>query len=73
MPGPRALKLRQNLRVDYPPLSANVPTAFHKNASALVIVLHGSGGDGLGMEVGTHKRTRRHNENAGNFSASTEN
>jgi polyhydroxybutyrate depolymerase len=31
----------------------HVPTNFQKNASALVVVLHGSGGNGLGMEVGT--------------------
>jgi len=31
----------------------HVPTNFQKNSSALVIVLHGSGGNGLGMEVGT--------------------
>jgi polyhydroxybutyrate depolymerase len=31
----------------------HVPTTFQRNASALVIVLHGSGGNGLGMEVGT--------------------
>jgi polyhydroxybutyrate depolymerase len=30
-----------------------VPISFQKNAGALVIVLHGSGGNGLGMEVGT--------------------
>ncbi|HEV3214071.1 MAG TPA: PHB depolymerase family esterase [Vicinamibacterales bacterium] len=31
----------------------HVPISFQKNAGALVIVLHGSGGNGLGMEVGT--------------------
>jgi polyhydroxybutyrate depolymerase len=31
----------------------HVPAGFQKNVSALVIVLHGSGGNGLGMEVGT--------------------
>lgn len=31
----------------------HVPPNFQKNSSALVIVLHGSGGNGLGMEVGT--------------------
>jgi polyhydroxybutyrate depolymerase len=31
----------------------HVPGSFQKNASALVVVLHGSGGNGLGMEVGT--------------------
>jgi polyhydroxybutyrate depolymerase len=31
----------------------HVPTTFQKNTGALVIVLHGSGGNGLGMEVGT--------------------
>jgi polyhydroxybutyrate depolymerase len=31
----------------------HVPAAFQKNISALVIVLHGSGGNGLGMEIGT--------------------
>jgi polyhydroxybutyrate depolymerase len=31
----------------------HVPATFQKNASALVIVLHGSGGNGLGMEIGT--------------------
>jgi len=31
----------------------HVPSNFRKGTSALVIVLHGSGGNGLGMEVGT--------------------
>ncbi len=31
----------------------HVPSNFQKNSSALVIVLHGSGGNGLGMEIGT--------------------
>jgi polyhydroxybutyrate depolymerase len=31
----------------------HVPTNFQKSSSALVIVLHGSGGNGLGMEIGT--------------------
>jgi polyhydroxybutyrate depolymerase len=31
----------------------HVPSNFQMNSSALVIVLHGSGGNGLGMEVGT--------------------
>jgi polyhydroxybutyrate depolymerase len=31
----------------------HVPSAFQKNSGALVIVLHGSGGNGLGMEIGT--------------------
>ena len=31
----------------------HVPSNFQQTASALVIVLHGSGGDGLGMEIGT--------------------
>jgi poly(3-hydroxybutyrate) depolymerase len=31
----------------------HVPSNFQKNSGALVIVLHGSGGDGLGMEIGT--------------------
>jgi Esterase PHB depolymerase len=31
----------------------HVPATFQKNTGALVIVLHGSGGNGLGMEVGT--------------------
>ena len=31
----------------------HVPSAFQKDTGALVIVLHGSGGNGLGMEIGT--------------------
>jgi polyhydroxybutyrate depolymerase len=31
----------------------HVPSNFQKNSGALVIVLHGSGGNGLGMEIGT--------------------
>jgi polyhydroxybutyrate depolymerase len=31
----------------------HVPTTFQKHSSALVLVLHGSGGNGLGMEIGT--------------------
>ena len=31
----------------------HVPPNFQKNAGSLVIVLHGSGGNGLGMEIGT--------------------
>jgi polyhydroxybutyrate depolymerase len=31
----------------------HVPPSFQKGTGALVIVLHGSGGNGLGMEVGT--------------------
>ena len=31
----------------------HVPANFQKSSSALVVVLHGSGGDGLGMEIGT--------------------
>jgi poly(3-hydroxybutyrate) depolymerase len=31
----------------------HVPSSFQKNSGALVIVLHGSGGNGLGMEIGT--------------------
>jgi polyhydroxybutyrate depolymerase len=31
----------------------HVPATFQKNTSALVVVMHGSGGNGLGMEVGT--------------------
>src|SRR5580700_3035325 len=31
----------------------HVPSNFQKNTGALVIVLHGSGGNGLGMEIGT--------------------
>jgi polyhydroxybutyrate depolymerase len=31
----------------------HVPSNFQKNSSALIIVLHGSGGNGLGMEIGT--------------------
>jgi polyhydroxybutyrate depolymerase len=31
----------------------HVPSNFQKDTGALVIVLHGSGGNGLGMEVGT--------------------
>jgi polyhydroxybutyrate depolymerase len=31
----------------------HVPSTFQKNSGALVIVLHGSGGNGLGMEIGT--------------------
>jgi hypothetical protein len=31
----------------------HVPSNFQKSTSALVIVLHGSGGNGLGMEIGT--------------------
>jgi polyhydroxybutyrate depolymerase len=31
----------------------HVGATFQKNAGALVIVLHGSGGNGLGMEIGT--------------------
>jgi polyhydroxybutyrate depolymerase len=31
----------------------HVPANFQKNNGALVIVLHGSGGNGLGMEIGT--------------------
>jgi polyhydroxybutyrate depolymerase len=31
----------------------HVPSSFQKGSGALVIVLHGSGGNGLGMEVGT--------------------
>jgi polyhydroxybutyrate depolymerase len=32
---------------------SHVPASFQRNSSALVIVLHGSGGNGLGMEIGT--------------------
>lgn len=31
----------------------HVPSNFQKNTGALVIVLHGSGGNGLGIEIGT--------------------
>lgn len=31
----------------------HVPSNFQKNSSALVVVLHGSGGNGLGIEIGT--------------------
>ena len=31
----------------------HVPTNFQRNSGALVIVLHGSGGNGQGMEIGT--------------------
>jgi polyhydroxybutyrate depolymerase len=31
----------------------HVPSNFQKGSSPLVIVLHGSGGNGLGMEIGT--------------------
>ena len=31
----------------------HVPSTFQKNYGALVIALHGSGGNGLGMEIGT--------------------